>query len=156
MGRMVLIIDDRIDVWPSNYLNVIQIQKYLFWPHDNIENFISANPNIRKQQQNNKRIDSMGSILIIPLEPIIKNNNNIWEKTIKIYLIDFFRDLGVYKVHINDEGTMINIWTTRSPDDTKLTKYVTQCNKIKFDSPLHALQRSQISYKVNFNELKRK
>eukprot|EP01084_Bolivina_argentea_P111478 198870_1 len=61
--RMVIIIDDRIDVWPQAGSNVIQIHKYLFWP--NTEEELNNLNNITQLNGGGTNMRELGNTQII-------------------------------------------------------------------------------------------
>eukprot|EP01083_Nonionella_stella_P279018 948916_1 len=94
--RMVIIIDDRIDVWPQAGSNVIQIHKYLFWP--NTEEELNNLNNMTQLNGGGTNMRELGNTQII-LEKKIKNKNKLFiEKGLKRFISSFFKELGCYKI----------------------------------------------------------
>ena len=89
--RMVIIIDDRIDVWPNATENVIQIHKYLFWPNTEEEMNLNIN-NLNPRQ--------LGSTQIILEKKIKSKKKQEIEKGLKRVMTNFFKELGLALIHI--------------------------------------------------------
>ena len=164
--RMVIIIDDRIDVWPNATQNVIQIHKYLFWPNTEEEmNLNINNPNPRQ----------LGSTQIILEKKIKTKKKQEIEKGLKRFITNFFKELGCYKIDIQID--IIYIFTHKSPDDGKLQRFsiaikealdlelqnqqnngigIIGTNPNKSSSYLYILRNCKIQYKINSEELKRR
>ena len=153
--RMVIIIDDRIDVWPNATQNVIQIHKYLFWP--NTEEEVNINNDIQ-----------LGSTQII-LEKKLKSKRKVEiEKALKRFIKNFFKELGCYKIEVQSD--IIFIFTHKSPDDHKLHRFSCAIKEAldlelqqnesnpnkESNAYLYVLRNCKISYKINSNELKRR
>ncbi len=125
--RMVIMIDDRIDVWPQAGSNVIQIHKYLFWP--NTEEEMVMNNNKLSMRE-------LGNTQII-LEKKIKSNNKLFiEKGLN-------RFISCYKIEISSD--IIYIFTHKA-------LYL----ELQQQQQSNVLQNCKIKYKINSNELKRR
>ena len=144
--RMVVIIDDRIDVWPNSQFNIIQIHKYLFWPSDDI-------------YHNNRMCKNrLGYTMIHLNNNNNNNNNNIDKKSQKIiqnFIGNYFRAYTVYKIIINVDNIIVT--THKSPNQSKYDNFIESINKLdKKNIIYNVLYGCSIEYCVDFNELKRR
>ncbi|ETO27675.1 hypothetical protein RFI_09458 [Reticulomyxa filosa] len=183
--RMVMIVDDRVDVWPSAVNNVIQIHKCYSTQTQLLSNIIHAiQTNIKKKMPTLLFVcllaylcyngPIMDTDLFWPSEDAIISNTRMQDR-MGVTLIaltgtitpnsDTAKSIRKYCLDyfrelgvysIEVEPDSIQIFTHRSPDQIKLVKFQQSITENTNCSWLQPLQNAKIEYKVNFTELRRK